>query len=63
MEAIASGESRVYVYALLKYFDFADKERNLQFCYPYVGAGHDFAGTAMEARWRIDGPDEYNKHT
>jgi len=63
IEAIARGEYKLYVYAFLKYFDFADKERTLQFCYRYIGPGHDFTGEQMEARWLVDGPPEYNTHT
>jgi hypothetical protein len=57
-ESIQKLEGRLYFYASLKYFDFAEKERELQFCYVYVPATK-----GQPARWDISGPKEYNKHT
>lgn len=58
-EAIEKGKTGLYFYASLKYFDFAERERELQFCYRfYSGDAH-----SKVPRWELSGPKEYNKHT
>ena len=57
-EAVQRGESHVYFYASLKYFDFADQERELQFCY-VCRRGED----SSLWKWVLAGPKEDNKHT
>jgi hypothetical protein len=57
-ESLKKREIVLYFYASLEYFDFADKKRELQFCYRYTPEDE-----LAKARWIIDGPKEYNKHT
>lgn len=48
----------LYFLASLKYFDFANKERELRFCYQYWPTDGQ-----SSARWQLGGPKGYNSHT
>lgn len=62
MNLINQGDLTLYVYGILRYFDFAETERRLQFCYRYLPSeAEDFDGNRFH--WIIDGPKAYNTHT
>ena len=58
-DGIQKHKLRLYFYASLKYFDFTDIERELQFCYSFVPAPPE---TGYPGNWVLAGPKEYNKH-
>ena len=51
---VMAGRVLVYLYAFIKYYDFANEERRLRFCYQFVPEIH---------RWVQSGPPLYNSHT
>jgi hypothetical protein len=67
MQDIRKGEKELYVYGFLRYFDFSEKERRLQFCYRYrsreVIETAEGAGVEFESQWLLAGPPDYNTHT
>jgi hypothetical protein len=64
---ILSGDLVLYVYAFIKYFDLAEVERKLQFCYRYLHTGIRMERGATSAellgQWVLAGPPDYNTHT
>jgi hypothetical protein len=56
-ESMERGDQRLYFYASLMYFDFAEKERELQFCYLYRPRTE-----LRVAHWEHAGPKVYTKH-
>jgi len=58
IEKIEEFSHHLFFYASIKYFDFAEKERELQFCYMYHPTGY-----GNRSAWLLMGPNEYNKHT
>jgi hypothetical protein len=57
-EEIQAHNATLFFYASLKYFDFADQERELQFCYLYLPKTE-----RSPEQWVLGGPVGYNKHT
>jgi hypothetical protein len=47
----------VFFFASIKYFDFVNTERELQFCYCYIPEN------PVHPEWVLGGTKEYNKHT
>lgn len=57
-EDIQQRRATLFFYALIKYFDFVDRERELQFCYYYIPQNGE-----VPAHWVLSGHPEYNKST
>jgi hypothetical protein len=63
MERIEYGSSRLYFTVSVTYFDFADKARELQFCYQYWPDSY-YPKFGSGQRWqKTHAPDAYNKST
>ena len=56
------GDLVFYMFGRIEYFDFAETERVIQFCYRYTGDYKDLT-TGEVVRGVLDGPPAYNTHS